>query len=239
MSSASADPVPFLDARVGVDYPARRIDVHLSAERGEIVGLVGPNGAGKTTVLRAIAGLRAVDQGRIAINGVVVDDAASDVFVAASRRRIGVVFQDYRLFPHLDALDNVAFGLRCHGADRRGARAAAMQWLERVELADHHHHRPAALSGGQAQRVALARALATSPDVLLLDEPLAAIDARSRARIIDDLGRFLSEFSGATILVSHDHDDVRALAHRAIALDRGVVAWRGPSAQLPRQDDDA
>src|SRR5205085_7876386 len=128
------------------------------------------------TILRALAGLQPIDRGRITINGRVVDDSAADVLVAPQDRRVGVVFQDYRLFAHLSALDNVAFGLRCRGTSRPEARRTAREWLERLDVADHAGHRPAALSGGQAQRVALARALATEPDVLLLDEPLAAID---------------------------------------------------------------
>ena len=223
---------PFVEARIVVGYPNLTVEVNLEADRGDIVGIVGPNGAGKSTVLRAIAGLQPLDDGRITIASTVVDDPSKGVLVAAAQRRVGVVFQDYRLFPHLSAQDNVAFGLRCRGMTRRAARSAALEWLERVDLIDHRDHKPAALSGGQAQRVALARSLATVPDVLLLDEPLTAIDPGARQRIREDVARYLHGFRGATILVSHDHDDIRALTTRAVVLAKGTVAWHGPTVEL-------
>lgn len=137
-------------------------------------------------MLRAFARLRALDRGQIAINGVVVDDPDGDVLIDAQKRKVGVVFQDYRLFPHLSALDNIAFGLRSRGLKCSAARRIAAEWLDRLDLASHGDYKPATLSGGQAQRVALARALAIQPDVLLLDEPLAAIDPDSRAPIRED-----------------------------------------------------
>jgi molybdate transport system ATP-binding protein len=223
---------PFLQASVGVDYPSLSVDVEVTANAGESLGLVGRNGAGKTTVLRAIAGLRALDRGSISLNGTTVDDPLNDTFVEPQRRKVGVVFQDYRLFPHMSALDNVAFGLRCASHDRKAARAKAAEWLSRLDLADHADNRPATLSGGQAQRVALARALAIEPDVLLLDEPLAAIDPEARQRIRDDLARYLAGFNGVTVVVSHQHDDIRVLADRAIVVEHGRVSWSGPSSAL-------
>jgi molybdate transport system ATP-binding protein len=222
-----------LSADVKVDYPTLSIDVALRGRAGDIIGMVGANGAGKTTVLRAIAGLQPLDAGRIEINSAIVDDPEADVFIDPQKRRVGVVFQDYRLFPHLSALDNIAFGLRCRSRDRRAARVLAGQWLSRLDLDGHADARPATLSGGQAQRVALARALATEPDVLLLDEPLAAIDPESKARIRDDLGRYLRDFRGVTVLVSHHHDDIRALAGQAVVVEAGHITWTGPSDQLP------
>lgn len=224
-----------LDAHVVIAYPRVHIDVHLTARSGEIVGLVGPNGSGKTTVLRAIAGLAPIDAGRITIGQTVVDEPNAAVLVSPQDRHVGVVFQDYRLFGHLTALENVAFALRCRGRNRVTARAESMQWLERFDLADHAHHRPTTLSGGQAQRVALARALATDPAVLLLDEPLAAIDPQSRGEIRDDLARYLDDFAGVTVLVSHHHDDIVALASTAFALDAGRVTWSGPASNLVLQ----
>lgn len=223
----------FISAMIGVDYPELRVEVAIDAARGDIIGLVGPNGAGKTTVLRALAGLRSLDRGRIVINHAIVDDPAADVLVESQHRKVGVVFQDYRLFPHLSALDNVAFGLRSHGHRRAAARKLAAEWLDRLELASHRDHKPSALSGGQAQRVALARALAVNPDLLLLDEPLAAIDPESRSRIQEDLRHHLSSFDGVTIIVSHRYQEVRALADRAIILTAGQITWAGPSADLP------
>jgi molybdate transport system ATP-binding protein len=214
---------PFVDATIVVSFPTLTIDVRLQADRGDIVGLVGPNGAGKSTVLRVLAGLQPLHDGRVIIGSRVVDDPALGVLITAAQRRVGVVFQDYRLFAHLTALDNVAFGLRCHGMKRRAARAAAAEWLERLDITDHADHKPAALSGGQAQRVALARALATVPDVLLLDEPLAAIDSDTRQRIREDLARYLDGFQGTTILVSHDQADIQAIASRTVMLDKGII----------------
>ncbi len=231
MIASSAAPY-FLDAHVVVRFPRVRIDAHLQAQRRDVIGVVGANGAGKTTVIRAIAGLEQIDEGRIVVNAVVVDDPIAHVLVSPQQRRVGVVFQDYRLFSHLSALDNVAFALRCRSVNRKMARATAMQWLERFDLAMHRDNMPATLSGGQSQRVALARALAMEPDVLLLDEPLAAIDPDSRSRIRDDLSRYLADFDGATVLISHQHDDIAGLATTAIVLDAGVVRWRGPAEQL-------
>src|SRR3954471_7192865 len=171
-----------LDARIRVHLGALDLDVELHAEAGETVALLGPNGAGKTTVLRALSGLVPIDAGRIELDGVVLDDGSSR-FVPPERRPVGVVFQDYVLFPHLSALDNVAFGLRAHGVGRAEGRRRASDWLATVGLADHALARPAALSGGQAQRVALARALAVAPRLLVLDEPLAALDQQARVAV--------------------------------------------------------
>src|SRR6478752_3674278 len=148
-----------LAARVGVRLGTLDLDVDLRVDAGETVALLGPNGAGKTTVLRAMSGLTPIDAGRIELDGTLLDDGAA-TFVPPERRPVGVVFQDYVLFPHLSALDNVAFGLRAHGTGRSEARRVARRWLDTVGLGDHADRRPAALSGGEAQRVALARALA-------------------------------------------------------------------------------
>ena len=215
--------MPLLEARVVVRFPALTVDVAIHAGVGEVIGLTGGNGSGKTTILRAIAGLRAIDAGRITIGGTVVDDPDANVMVDPQQRRVGVVFQDYRLFPHLSALDNVAFGLRASGMRRSEARRLALERLERLDLADHAGHRPAALSGGQAQRVALARALVTNPDVLLLDEPLSAIDVPSRERIRTNLAARLRDFPGVAILVSHDRADIDEMATRSLTVEHGTV----------------
>jgi molybdate transport system ATP-binding protein len=222
-----------LDAEIAIVFPKLDIGVELHARPGDRIGVVGANGAGKTSVLRAIAGLEPIDRGRIAIGGTVVDDPAAGVFVEPRHRCVGFMFQDVRLFPHLSALDNAAFGLRARGIDRRAARARATEWLERLDLGDHLDQLPVALSGGQSQRVALARVLVTEPQVLLLDEPLAAIDPAARGRIRDDLASRLDGFGGVTVVVSHDHADVRTLANRALVLDAGRVVWAGPAATIP------
>ena len=206
--------------------------VELLVEDGEIVALLGPNGAGKTTALRAVAGLQPLDDGRITLAGTVLDDPSADTFVPTSQRPIGFVFQDYLLFPRLTALDNVAFGLRARGLDKAAARERARQWLDRFELADRAMAKPRTLSGGQAQRVALARALATDPLLLLLDEPLAALDASTRLTVRTELRRYLATFNGARLLVTHDPVDAIVLADRLVILEDGRVTQVGTPADV-------
>lgn len=146
-----------------------------------------------------------------------------------------MVFQDYLLFPHLSALDNVAFGPRCHGRSKREARAEAAGWLERMGLAEHAAARPAQLSGGQAQRVALARALAVRPRLLLLDEPLAALDARTRLDVRAQLRRHLAEFEAVAVLVTHDPLDAMVLADRLVVIEGGREVQSGLPAEIARR----
>ncbi|MGH9059056.1 MAG: ABC transporter ATP-binding protein, partial [Acidimicrobiales bacterium] len=171
-----------LTADVALTLGALNLDVHLEITEA-VVAVVGPNGAGKTTLLRALAGLIPLEEGHVAIDERVVEDPGRGVRVAPEDRDVGVVFQDHLLFPHLTALENVAFGLRARGVARAQARQRAALWLERVGLGDVAARRPRQLSGGQAQRVALARTLVTEPAVLLLDEPLAAVDASARGEL--------------------------------------------------------
>ena len=194
----------------------------------EIVAILGPNGAGKTSLLHAIAGLLPVDAGRIAVDDIVLDDPGADVFVPPARRPVGVVFQDYLLFPVLSARENVAFGLRSRGVARREARHRADEWLARVGLADRADAKPHELSGGQAQRVALARAIVADPRVLLLDEPLAALDAQARSEIRRDLRAHLAGAAGARLDVTHDPVDASVLADRVVILEQGRIVQVGP-----------
>ncbi len=217
-----------VDARVVVGSMTIAIDV--TVEPGETVALVGPNGAGKTSVVRAVAGLVRVAAGRIAHAGDTWDDGVT-IFVPPDQRSVGVAFQQYLLFDHLSALENVAFGLRARGQPHRRALAAARTWLDRLGVAELAERRPGELSGGQQQRVAIARALATEPDVLLLDEPFAALDASVRAALRRDLAA-LPTAPVARLLVAHDAADVHALADRVVVLEAGRVTQRGTLADL-------
>ena len=224
-----------LDARIVRVLGSLTLDIDLTTKDGETVAILGPNGAGKTTAFRCLSGLLPIDEGRIELDGKVLDDPEANVFVSPERRPAAVVFQDYLLFPNLTALENVAFGLRARGVDRTTARARAEAWLDRVGLADHSQHRPRALSGGQAQRVALARALATEPRLLLLDEPLAALDAGTRGTVRRDLRRHLSTFDGVRLLVTHDPVDAYALADRVVILETGQIVQSGTLADVSAQ----
>ena len=221
-----------LRARIDRTLGRFRLDVDLTTKSGETVAVLGPNGSGKSTVFRCLAGLLPIDEGRIELDGEVLDEPATDTFVVPEQRPVAVVFQDYLLFPNLTALENVAFGLRARGVAKIEARAEAGAWLERVGLADHAGHRPRALSGGQAQRVALARALATHPRLLLLDEPLAALDVGTRADVRRDLRRHLATFDGVRLLVTHDPVDAYVLADRVVILEAGEVVQTGTLADV-------
>jgi molybdate transport system ATP-binding protein len=249
-----------LDARLIARRDDFLLDLELTAEPGETVVLLGPNGAGKSTALRILAGLLPLDRaplnrtplspvragldppdsgqlpsGHVRLDGTCLDCPAEGAWIPPARRRIGVVFQDYLLFPHLSALDNVAFGPRSAGMSRAQARRTAQGWLGLVDLGGQAGTRPRALSGGQQQRVALARALATDPRLLLLDEPLAALDARTRLEVRGELRRQLHGFGGATVLVTHDPLDAMVLADRLVILEQGAVVQCGAPAEVARR----
>ena len=222
-----------------VDAQVRRgafvLDVTLSVASGEVVCVLGPNGAGKSTLLQALAGLIPITAGHIGLRGMVLDDAGTGTFAEPAARPVGYVFQDYRLFPHLNVLENVAFAPRARGYGKKEARSAAMTWLSRLGLADFADRKPAALSGGQAQRVALARALAGEPGLLLLDEPLSALDAGTRLDVQAELRMHLSDFPGPCLLVTHDALEALVLADRLIVLEDGRIVQQGAPAQVARQ----
>ena len=224
---------------LAVDAQVRRggflLDVVLSVAPGEVLGVLGPNGAGKSTLLKALAGLIPITTGRISLGDGVLDDATTGTFVEPAARPVGFVFQDYRLFPHLSVLENVAFAPRARRWGKREARAAAAGWLGRLRLADLAQRKPAALSGGQAQRVALARALAGEPRLLLLDEPLSALDAGTRLDVQAELRMHLSEFPGPCLLVTHDPLEALVLADRLTVLEDGRVVQQGTPALVARQ----
>jgi molybdate transport system ATP-binding protein len=202
--------------------------VRTGMEPGGVVAVLGPNGAGKSTLLRIIAGLHPTDQGRITLGGNTWDEPAAGIFLPPERRGVGVMFQDYLLFPHLSVLDNIAFGPRRRGRRRADARAVASAWLDRMGMSELASARPGALSGGQRQRVALARALAGEPRVLLLDEPTAALDAALRGQVRRDLARHLNDFGGVSVVVTHDPLDALALADEVLVLEAGTVTQQGP-----------
>lgn len=223
-----------LYADVRVTRGSFDLSLDLVVEPGEVVALLGPNGAGKTTALRAIAGLLPLGGGRIALDSAVWDEPPR-TFRTPDRRPIGVVFQDYLLFDHLSCLENVAFGLRARGVDKQTARAEAARWLDTVGLSSYARTRPRSLSGGQAQRVALARALATDPELLLLDEPLAALDASTTLHVRAELGQHLERFPGRTLLVTHDPLDAMVLADRLIIIENGRVVQEGRPTEIARR----
>ncbi len=233
-AATAADGGSGLVSRLGVRRGTFRLDVALDVPPGHVVALLGPNGAGKTTALRALAGLLPLDAGRIVLAGRTLDDPRAGRFVPPEDRSVGVVFQDYLLFPHRTAAENVAFGLRARGVSRREARDRAHGWLDRMGLGHVARQRPAQLSGGQAQRVALARALATEPALLLLDEPLAALDASTRVEIRSDLRHHLQDFDGSTVLVTHDPLDAMVLADTIVVIDDGRIVQSGPPTLVAR-----
>jgi molybdate transport system ATP-binding protein len=203
------------------------LDVPIEIAPGHTVALLGPNGAGKSTVVSALAGLLALDAGHISLHGRTLDDPAGNVFVSPEDREIGVVFQDYVLFPHLTVMENVAFGLRSRKVPRREAAEQTVQWLGRLGLAGMGDRRPRDLSGGQAQRVALARALIAAPELLLLDEPLAALDATTRVDLRRTLDDHLSQFPGPRLLITHDPTEAFLLADQIFVIEAGAVTQVG------------
>lgn len=216
-----------LSALVVVPREHFTVDVSLEAEIGETVAVMGPSGAGKSTLLQALAGLVPLANGEIAVDGRVIDRAAAPrVRTAPMHRGIVLLGQDTRLFPHLSVRENVAFGPRAAGIATRAARASADEWLARVGLPGSGDRMPRALSGGESQRVAVARALAASPRVVLLDEPLVALDPATAA----DIRRMLREqLTGiTTIAVTHDAADAIGLADRLIVVESGRVMQAGP-----------
>ncbi len=228
-----------LEAAVRVTVGSMRLDAAFEAAAGETIAVLGPNGAGKTTLIRAIAGLRRLDAGRVVLDGTVLEDRERGILVPTERRPIGVVFQQYLLFPHLSVLDNVAYGPRARGVSETKARALAYEWLDRMGIRVLARARPATLSGGEAQRVALARALASGPRLVLLDEPLSALDATTHSLVRRDLRARLAEFAGVRVLVTHDPVDALTLADRVVVLERGTIAQQGSVsevAQRPRSD---
>ena len=218
-----------LEVRIAVRLPAFTLDVAWTAGDGVAV-LFGPSGAGKTLTLSCLAGLLRPDAGRIVVGERVLFDSAAGIDVPPQARRVGYVFQGYALFPHLSVAENVAFGLRDLPRPRRADKTR--QVLERLGLAEFAARRPRELSGGQRQRVALARALAIDPALLLLDEPLSALDAPLRRALRDELRAILQDWGTAAVLVTHDFTEAYRIGDRIVVYDAGRVVQSAPRAEL-------
>jgi molybdate transport system ATP-binding protein len=206
------------------------LDVHLDVRAGRCLALAGPSGAGKSTILRLLAGTIRLDRGRITCGDTVWVDTSAGVCLPPEQRRCGYVFQDYALFPHLSALRNVAYGLRSLPPRQRKAKAISL--LDQFGLADRADDRPATLSGGERQRVALARAIAPGPAVLLLDEPLSALDARTRASASHELTRILGSLELPVVLVTHEFNEAALLGDEIGVIDRGAIVQSGSASDL-------
>jgi molybdate transport system ATP-binding protein len=219
------------------DFRLRRssgfdLELSMTVPAGETVALLGPNGAGKSTAVAALAGLLPIDSGRIALGDVTFDDPQVGAFVPPHQREIGVLFQDGLLFPHLNVLENVAFGIRQRGIRSDVAQARAKDWLRRLGLEGFERRLPRQLSGGEAQRVGLARALVTEPKLLLLDEPLSALDVTTRARLRRTLADHLGGFSGPRLLITHDPTEAFLLADRVHVIQDGTVTQVGTADEI-------
>jgi iron(III) transport system ATP-binding protein len=217
------------DARHGYaeDDVIRGVSVAVTA--GEVVGLLGPSGCGKTTLLRLAAGLEPLRGGRVIIGGRVVADAADGLHVAPEARRVGLMFQDFALFPHLSVRDNVAFGLNGRARHRQAWVTRAMQRVGLEALADSFPH---TLSGGEQQRCALIRALAPEPQVLLLDEPFSGLDVTLRCQVREETLDFLRETGVATLFITHDPEEAMFMADRIFVMDAGRVVQEGTPAAI-------
>jgi len=221
-----------LDADIQLRLSMLNLDIAFTVEAGEVVALLGPNGSGKSTTLRALVGLLPLAGGRIVLDGTVLDDPAQHVKIPPEKRPIGLMFQDYLLFPHLSTLENVAFGLRAKGTDKKAARDKASQTLARLGLEGLAEAKPGSMSGGQQQRVAMARALVTDPRLLLLDEPLAALDVSTKTDVRRLLREVLRQSNAANVLVTHDLLDAVALGDRMIVIQDGEVVQTGTPAEV-------
>ena len=215
-----------------VDFQVRRpggfaLKLKLDVGAGETVALLGPNGAGKSTAVSAISGLLPIDSGRINLVSTLLDSPEEGIFVPAENRNVGVVFQDYLLFPHLTVMENVSFGLKSRGVSTAEAAERSRSWLDRLGLGHLESRRPGNLSGGQAQRVALARALVTDPDLLLLDEPLAALDVTTRTELRHVLDDHLDAFEGPKLLITHEPTEAFLLSDEIHIIEDGVVTQSG------------
>ncbi|MDP3895273.1 MAG: molybdenum ABC transporter ATP-binding protein, partial [Mesorhizobium sp.] len=206
------------------------LDVSFRVEPGELLALVGHSGSGKSTLLRTIAGLWTPTEAKVLVNGDTWLDTGSRINLAPHRRRVGIVFQSYALFPHMTALANVIAAMGHRPAREREPEARRL--LALVNLAGLEQRKPAALSGGQQQRVAVARALAREPAALLLDEPFSAVDRATRERLYDEIRQLRAHLAMPTVLVTHDMEEARLLADRMVVIEHGKVVRSGPTGEV-------
>ena len=214
-------------------------DIHFEVARGECLVLLGPSGCGKSTLLNVLAGALAADGGRLTCDGVPLDDAAARLHLPMHRRGFAMVFQDFSLWPHMSVIDNVAFGLRMRGVAKAERRRLAMAALEQVHMHEHAARLPATLSGGQQQRVAIARALVVKPRLLLMDEPLSALDARLREELKRDIGGLIREHGVTAVYVTHDHGEAFALGDRVALMRDGRIEQLDTPQRLREQPANA
>jgi putative spermidine/putrescine transport system ATP-binding protein/putrescine transport system ATP-binding protein len=201
-------------------------NVSFSVAQGGILALLGPSGCGKTTTLRLIAGFETPDIGELLVEG--QDISGKRPY----ERNVGLLFQDYALFPHMTVAENVAYGLRFRGFNSRDAKARTEEMLALVKLSGYASRRPSQLSGGEQQRIALARALAINPKVVLLDEPLSALDAKLRQELRTEIKDILTRVGATTVIVTHDQEEAFGIAERVIVMNRGVIAQEGSPAEI-------
>jgi molybdate transport system permease protein len=220
-----------LEVAIEKDVPGFRLAIEFTADRAPL-GLLGPSGSGKTMALRAIAGLEKPDRGRIVLHGRVLYDSEQGINVPARRRRIGLLFQSYALFPHLNVTQNIAFGLRRLPETERNRRVT--EQLAAAHLDGFAERYPATLSGGEQQRVALARAVAIEPAALLLDEPFSALDTHLRSALERQLRETLASYGGATLFVSHNLEEAYRVCEKLVVLSNGSVAAQGPKEEIFR-----
>lgn len=221
-------PTTTLEARVTLRRDTFVLDVDLSIQAGEVVLLTGDNGAGKSTLVRAIAGSIPIDDGRLAVGGRIVDEPRSGTFVPPERRGIGLVHQDARPFPRMSAVDNVAFGLRARGVSRAAARDTALAVLARHGLSALADRRGTNVSGGEGRRIVMARTLAVRPGLLLLDEPLSAIDGSARDALVGVLRSVAADHDTSILLVTHDPEELDSIADRRLHLVAGRLSPAPP-----------
>ncbi|PSW18244.1 putative 2-aminoethylphosphonate ABC transporter ATP-binding protein [Photobacterium sanctipauli] len=204
-------------------------NISLAINKGEFVCFLGPSGCGKTTLLRAIAGLD------LASSGTIIQDNKETTFLAPEKRDFGIVFQSYALFPNLTVAENIALGLRNQGKDNKTVTDIVNTWLNTIGLPDSGHKYPNQLSGGQQQRIALARALSLSPGLLLLDEPLSALDAKVRSHLREEIRRLQRQLGITTIMVTHDQEEALAMADRIVVMNHGVIEQVGTPQEIYQQ----